>query len=394
MKTLRQILDLPVPVRLTVLFYLAHLLCEPWIGTSEAFLILAIISWMVALRRAHLQPVWTVIYLPLGLYVIGSAVAALFAPDPFFSILEVSEAILFLIVPLSLSLYRRFLDLREVVWRLLVFIVTFSSVWALVQFFVLGWTDLDHRIKGPASHVMTFSGMVLVISMLMLARVVWERKKELAVPLAVVVLALALTYTRGAWIGWIAGASWIVLSRKPRVAVFAVPVLVIVLLLAPLPWFGRLTSVFDPTVSSNLDRIRMSQAGIEMIRDRPVFGIGPGNIEEVYPIYRLPDAPRFRTPHLHNNPIQIWADRGVLAFGAYHLLFIIIAVELWKRRAADRAAADGGLAATIALFVAGLTEYNFGDAEVLMTWLDGLSLMLAALILDPAAAGRLDASAN
>lgn len=382
MRSLRQILELPVPVRLTVLFYLAHILCEPWIATSEGFLILAVISWVISLRRGLVRPVWSTIYLPMGLFILGSVLSGLFAPDPIDSVRETSEVLLFLVVPIALSLYQNTNVLRETAWKLLVFVGLFSSVWALGQYFVLGWNDLDHRIRGPASHVMTFSGIVMVISLCVLARVVWGRERRLIVPLGIMMLALVLTFTRGAWFGWIAGAAWIALSRKPRVALAAIPVLMIALVMAPLPLFGRLVSVFDPTVASNLDRIRMAQAGIAMIRDRPAFGNGPGNMEEIYPFYRLSDAPRFRTPHLHSNPIQIWAERGVIPLVAYHLLLVVICVEAWRRRAAGRPYSDAAIATAIAVFVAGFTEFNFGDGEVLMSWLDLTAIAFAPLLLE------------
>lgn len=319
----------------------------------------------------------------MGLYVAGSLLSASFAPDPVFSILEISDPILFLILPLALSIYRSLGEIRETSWQLLVFIATFAAVWGLVQFFVLGWTDLDHRITGPNSHVMTFSGMIMIISLMMLARLIRAREMRLLVPLFLIALALLLTYTRGAWIGWLAGAVWIILSRRPRLALAAIPILLLAMLLAPLPLFGRLVSVFDPSLSSNLDRIRMAQAGIEMVRDRPVLGIGPGNVEETYPFYRLPDAPRFRTPHLHSNPVQIWAERGVVTFVGFNLLFVVVIYEVWQRRRLNRAAADAAIAASIAFYVAGLTEYNFGDGEVLMSWLDGLGIALAPLLINP-----------
>ena len=344
----------------------------------------------MALRRSLIRPVWSIIYLPMGLYVLGSVLSAVVAPAPGYSLLELSDPILFLILPLALSIYDRMGEIHETGWHLYAFIGTFAALWALAQFFLLGWTDLDHRITGPNSHVMTFSGMIMVISLMMLARVIRKREVALVIPLAVILLALTLTYTRGAWLGWLAGAAWIVLSRRPRLAVAAVTLVLVVLLLAPLPLFGRLVSVFDPTLSSNLDRIRMAQAGMEMVRDRPVFGIGPGNIEETYPFYRLPDAPRFRTPHLHSNIVQIWAERGVVTFVAYNLLFLIVLLELWRRRRREPWGADGAIAATIAFYLAGLTEYNFGDGEVLMTWLDGLAIALAPLVLPHGRSERFD----
>ena len=52
----------------------------------------------------------------------------------------------------------------------------------------------------------------------------------------------------------------------------------------PAPVVGRLT-VVD---ASSVDRYYMWQAGIDMIRDKPVFGQGPGRILAVYPEYRWP----------------------------------------------------------------------------------------------------------
>ena len=64
----------------------------------------------------------------------------------------------------------------------------------------------------------------------------------------------------------------------------------------------------------------MAEAGVEIIKDYPLLGVGPANVKEVYPLYRKHDAPRFRIPHLHNNVIQLWAERGVLALVAYLFL--------------------------------------------------------------------------
>ena len=48
-----------------------------------------------------------------------------------------------------------------------------------------------------------------------------------------------------------------------------------------------------------------------MVLERPVFGQGPGMVEVVYPRFRWPEAPNRRQPHLHNNVMQIAAERGL-----------------------------------------------------------------------------------
>src|SRR5207237_2441052 len=130
----------------------------------------------------------------------------------------------------------------------------------------------------------------------------------------------------------------------------------------PMSLFTRAVSTFDTRQSSNLDRIRMAEAGMEIIRDHPLLGVGPGNIKEVYPLYRRHDAPRFKIPHLHNNLIQLWAERGVLALVAYlflQFLFLRDCARGWRGPSARFAQA--GVVVVVALASAGMFEFNFGD---------------------------------
>jgi O-antigen ligase len=100
----------------------------------------------------------------------------------------------------------------------------------------------------------------------------------------------------------------------------------------------------------------------------------------MYPLYRRPDAPRFKVPHLHNNVIQIWAERGILALAAY-LLFIYFVVRecarAWNTPA--RKWAEAGIAVAAALTCAGMFEFNFGDTEVFYLMLDILALVLVSI---------------
>jgi O-antigen ligase len=137
-------------------------------------------------------------------------------------------------------------------------------------------------------------------------------------------------------------------------------------------------SSFDTRQSSNLDRIRMIQAGVEMIKDYPLLGVGPANVKEVYPLYRKHDAPRFRIPHLHNNIVQLWAERGVVAVVAYLIflgLFLRECARAWNGPASRFA--EIGVAVTFGLAAAGLFEFNFGDTEVFWILLDICALVVA-----------------
>jgi O-antigen ligase len=117
-----------------------------------------------------------------------------------------------------------------------------------------------------------------------------------------------------------------------------------------------------------------------MIKDFPVAGVGPAYIKEVYPMYRRADAPRFRIPHVHNNVLQLWAERGVLGLIAYLTLmglFLRECVRGWK--GPNRQFAQAGLAITIGLAVAGLFEFNFGDTEVFYLTMELMALIVVFL---------------
>jgi O-antigen ligase len=174
--------------------------------------------------------------------------------------------------------------------------------------------------------------------------------------------ALLVSRTRNAWLGTLAGLAAVALLRAPRLLWGLAAAVVLVLVLRPEPVMARLTV----TDASSRDRYFMWQAGIDMIRDRPVFGQGPRMVESNYSAYRWPGAPNPATPHLHNNVLQIAAERGLPCL-AWWLWWVAAAMGDALREARRRAwTAVGSFALLVAVMVAGLFEYNFGDSEILM----------------------------
>ena len=137
---------------------------------------------------------------------------------------------------------------------------------------------------------------------------------------------------------------------------------------------NRMHSIGDLSDPTSRDRIAMARAGLHMVADHPLFGVGPDMVQRLYPLYRQPDAVRLQVPHLHNNVLQIAAANGLPAAAAYLSLvglFLVRAVTRLKRETRpDRAALlAGAVLAGVAVTVAGLFEYNFGDTEVEMATL-------------------------
>jgi O-antigen ligase len=233
---------------------------------------------------------------------------------------------------------------------------------------------------------MTYSGWLLLVDLLLAARLLARRRgagPQGSLPttwldrpavawaaLAAITTALVASLTRSAWIALVLALALCLALVRPRL-LWTLPVaLGAFLLLAPVPVLHRALSIADPADESNYDRICMAEAGLRMIAERPLAGIGPDRVKEVYPIYRHPSAPRRTTPHLHDAYLQVAAERGLPALGALLALLALTARLAW--RGLRRARREGGpadvhlgvLGALAAFGVAAFFENNWGDTEV------------------------------
>jgi O-antigen ligase len=128
----------------------------------------------------------------------------------------------------------------------------------------------------------------------------------------------------------------------------------------------------------------MLEAGRRLVVEHPLTGVGPGQLKHVYAQVAPPEALRRSTSHLHNTPLQILAERGVVGLAAWLAIFAAFFVRgmailrrLPREAAGDRALVLGSLAAVVAFLVAGLFEYSFGDTEVLLVAMALMALPFA-----------------
>jgi O-antigen ligase len=367
-------------VRIAVILYILHIHLIVKIALLEltAFWSIFFLCWAVARKEAHFS--WHILYYPLILYGIVSSLSSAFAETRIHASFEAMLWFKMLIFPCALMLYRQVPRLREYATWAFAVVASGGSMWGLIEFVFFDRRDLERRINGPSSHVMTYSGIIMPLSVMML--ILWwrERKWWQFVAFALSSLTLLLTFTRSVWLGWSVAVAVVVLLTRARLAFYALPAIILFITFMPLPLFSRLISTFDANQSSNFDRIRMLEAGVEMIKDHPVLGVGPANVKEQYSIYRRHDAPRPRPPHLHNNVVQLWAERGILGLAAYLLLLALFLRECVKGwHGPGRTWAECGVAIAVSLTVAGLFEFNFGDTEVFYMMLNLFAFIAVAL---------------
>lgn len=134
-------------------------------------------------------------------------------------------------------------------------------------------------------------------------------------------------------------------------------------------------------VSDNL-RKRLTKAGLEMVRDHPIVGIGPGAFRDYVDAYEpvRPDEPIDARPNLpaHNVFLELWASSGTPAFLLYLAFLISVLLGLERQRrdsdGIDRTTAMGLTAAVIGISVTSLF-HNY-QTENLLWALIGIAVSL------------------
>jgi putative inorganic carbon (HCO3(-)) transporter len=145
---------------------------------------------------------------------------------------------------------------------------------------------------------------------------------------------------------------------------------------------NRAATTVDLADPATRERLFMLDSGLRMVGDHPALGLGPGLVQRTYAAYRSDEAPP-RIPHLHNNAVQIAAERGIAGLLAYLAVLAVFAHHIW--RAMQTASPDArpalmGCAMAVAgVTAAGFFEYNWGDAEVWIVTLVSLSAPFALI---------------
>jgi O-antigen ligase len=228
---------------------------------------------------------------------------------------------------------------------------------------------------------MTYSGLLMLVVCASSARLLFCRRRGWQVlALTLLLVALPLTFSRSAWVGTVAGLG-LLLSLKNVRLLIALPILAgAFFALAPPGVTHRFYSIFDTHDPTNVERIAMLREGARMVEAHPLVGLGPNMVEERYAEYRAPSDPFHNNQHLHNVVVQIAAERGLPALGAWIWFVLTLARDLIKklRNSTQRMFPAAALAALVAMLTAGMFEYNFGDSEFLMLFLVLVTLPYAA----------------
>lgn len=203
-----------------------------------------------------------------------------------------------------------------------------------------------------------------------------------AVSAALISAALFMSWSRGAWLGF--GISMlVVVFAAPRNLKVGALILAGMIMLSGLLWASgrlpasiveRIESATQETFSFTdvrgvdinpenyplVERLAHWQAAINMAHAHPILGVGLGNYETAYPLFRLIYW-KYPLGHAHNYYLNVLAETGIIGLTAYLCMWLIIAVVTWRtiRRQPDtlaRSIAVGLLGTWVYLAIHSLTD--------------------------------------
>ncbi len=362
------------------------------IAASQILLALALVALLLSGGRMRLPRIW----LPLGLFLVGTLISLLLSPSPAAGLPQVRKIFVFTTLLVVFSTLRDMIVIRRLFlcWT---GAGTLTALRGLVQFGHKvqeahaqgrGFYEyyIAERITGFTSHWMTFGGqemfaLLMTAAFLFFACIKRKRAGLWLFCALVMAVALLLGFTRSIWVAS-AGAGIYLLWFWKRAMVVVLPVaLVLIAFLSPASIRERFSSMLNPgKLDSNQHRIVTWRTGLEMIRAHPWFGLGPEEVKLQFNSYVPADIPRPLPEgwygHLHNIYLQYAAERGIPTM---LLMLWVLGQILWDclrcvwrlppGRSDLKFVLHGTVAVVLATMIAGCAEYNLGDSEVLTMFL-------------------------
>ena len=367
------------------------------ISLSETFYLLAFAVWLTKMVASKKPFRRTKLEIPIIVFAIVYIAAILFSPSPSESAEILKKPILFgLFFVLTNSLdseieKRRLID----VWLLGTII---ASIWTVIEYF-RGIPRGDLSFFG----CMTFGHFALMFLGVSLSLTGLKNYKHTsilsALTLIVGVFALFLTYTRGAWIGFIAGLVLFFIIKRKWFALATSAVTLILITSVLFTYFPNsgpgkaVTSLLRPfdkqvprVAASNLKRWYKWKASWQMFTEHPLFGVGPQRFQKELPNYLSEevDAEIFQHRyfgHAHSIYFDYLATMGIAGFLALlFFFFTVFRLLISKYKSCDstfeKSLVLGVLIAVTSFCIGGLTHQSSHDSEILLNLCFLLGLVL------------------
>jgi O-antigen ligase len=292
-----------------------------------------------------------------------------------------------LVVPFLVSLPIRAIW-RKRAFQVLLLSVTLAGVYGIVQFFygvdyIRGVSLVPFgkffRAGGGYNFFLTYGGNQLFALAVAFAFMVSvrEKKYEKGIYLfsfVIIFLSIIATFTRSSWIGsiLIILLGTFIINKKIfgyTIGLLIISAVVFFIFIPDLQ--NRFFSIFE--LSKNEGRITLWKTSWEIFKHNVLFGIGHGNFNEYFEIYKVPgfyDA----TGHAHNDFINVAVLNGLVGLIAWTGLWVswfYFAIKAYTKKvweASDRYIILASILGIAGILLASLFQCYYTDLENNIFW--------------------------
>ena len=351
-------------------------------------------------------PIWTPIHLPLISYWAIALVATLISPVRVAAIDGMVKLTIYMLAFVSLSRLMR-LGWRNIFIAAYLISALIASAYGVQQWFLgapdlATWTDPTSEIAGT-TRVYSFLGnpnlfagyLIPALPLGAIASIYWQSWGMKAIGVITAILGafcITQSQSRGGLMGLAAESFVIVLllvywwgKRLPNwtlPTVFGGTAGAIALGTILVPTLRkRVGSIFGTEDSSNAFRVNVWMSVLNMIKAKPILGIGPGNkaFNLVYPQYQRSGYSALGT---YSVPLEITVETGIVGVICYGWLIFTIFRQGWialNRLRSDRDANGlwiiGAIATLAGMMVHGLVDTVWYRPQVQLLWWLAIALI-------------------
>lgn len=363
---------------------------SPWsIAGAQTLLLLGLLAWLLKMILAgRIHFVRTPLNLPILLYAAAMIISVIFSPFKLNSLLALKEEWLLLAFFLVVNNIQRETEVESLL-TILILTSTLVAIYAIWQHY--GGMDL-YRQKtleprggvfislGLFDHHLTFGGYWMLVFLLASTFLLYRKRSGLfrilldfAAP-ALLGLSLVFSYARSAWFGALTGIVALGLLKGGRFVCFMIigvlVVCVLVFVIEPTS-LERIKEIDLSKDRPESTRVRLWQTSINMMKAKPIWGIGLGNFGQFFDRYKV-EGIYDTTCHPHNDFLNVAVNSGLLGLLAYLSIWVVFlrssikSVLKKKRNGFGYGMQIGGIVAIVAFLFAALLQCYYTDAEVNM----------------------------
>lgn len=240
---------------------------------------------------------------------------------------------------------------------------------------IIGTID-DYRATGPIGDPNFFAQIMTVLAPISFERFLHEKRLQLRLfalwGMVVSIFTVILTYSRGGLLALLVSLLFMLIIYPPKRIQVPFIILFISIFISLLPpyyidRFFALAEIFDSRKANTLrieerslqGRLSENLAGWEMIKDKPLFGVGLSSYNYLFPFYSKNQGIALVASEreAHNMFLEVAAETGIVGFSIFASLLLASFRSIINARKAFQNAGFDNYAHMVTGFLAGYVGY-------------------------------------